>query len=739
VKKKYQIELVVISLILLISKAFCQSHIDVEAVAKFYFQVSKESSACVDGFATIVAGNIAPYQSHRSAGGRDTALVARTTDGTSMINWQTAPIPSTLTADSVNLIWVAGFGNNQGQEKFQLSVNDTYFFEFLTANASQWRIGGSNGGRLSFIGIATSRWGAYLGYMKLTLPARALQKNQALLLKVTGAASANEVWYRTYTYRDVLQFIRTRELKTVYDQVNFRNFGDVCLKLVAEGKWAGQHVELLSDQLPLAQYTFIKKGAIAIAEINIPRNMQEKSGDGIQVKLNGQEVTLLNLKSLSEQRIKAFLEEELVFDQYIFQPGKFPGVNWKRPGMVDNELGKFSLTTTYYDQNMTPVSTAAASGRYAAVVEGTTPAGFVVRRYVTLYCTSLDPAQCCEVRIRDLTSLGIQQEVWQTRQSEIDEKLSNYLNDELLHQPAAAILLAGLSEMSSKTERSETPEIRDRQWWIDFKHKNQPINKEVPVLKRPCRTGQSAKSLIENGGEASAFSAADIQRIREICTQWSTEAAEPLVTLIAHKGTVIFHEAFGTKANGEAMTSATPTWMASITKLLTGVLLMHFVDQGLVQLDAPIETYLPELMEYNTSKLTLRHLMTHTADLGWHGEWASDWNPALENYLAHCLPFLKVGDNFEYCRAGYAITGKIMERLTGRAVPYLFDEVLLKPLGMDQTAVDNTYGSMYSTCRDLARLGVSARDRIGPNYEQYERYVAQLIEAGTAPLKTKYE
>lgn len=235
---------------------------------------------------------------------------------------------------------------------------------------------------------------------------------------------------------------------------------------------------------------------------------------------------------------------------------------------------------------------------------------------------------------------------------------------------------------------------------------------------------------------------------------------------------------------------------------------MQFVDQGLVRLDDPIETYLPELMEYNTSKLTVRQLMTHTADLGWHGEWASDWNPALENYLAHCLPFLKVGANFEYCRAGYAITGKIMERLTGRAVPYLFDEVLLKPLGMKQTAVDNTYGSMYSTCHDLARLGqmllnrgvygeyrffseesyqkmlpqklpflnkewgigtaplsgnglsnqafgheaasgaifridpalgliiVSARDRIGPNYEQYERYVVQLIEACTAPLKT---
>ncbi|RIK75739.1 1,4-butanediol diacrylate esterase, partial [candidate division KSB1 bacterium] len=43
---------------------------------------------------------------------------------------------------------------------------------------------------------------------------------------------------------------------------------------------------------------------------------------------------------------------------------------------------------------------------------------------------------------------------------------------------------------------------------------------------------------------------------------------------------MIFHEAFGTLPDGSPMTVDTPTWMASITKLLTGVLLMQFVDQG---------------------------------------------------------------------------------------------------------------------------------------------------------------
>ncbi|MBN1153882.1 beta-lactamase family protein, partial [candidate division KSB1 bacterium] len=191
----------------------------------------------------------------------------------------------------------------------------------------------------------------------------------------------------------------------------------------------------------------------------------------------------------------------------------------------------------------------------------------------------------------------------------------------------------------------------------------------------------------------------------DICTAWAEEGGEPLVTLVAWKGRIVFHEAFGHTASGEAMTIDTPTWMASITKLLTGVLVMQFVDQGLLNLDEPIERYLPELGAVTNTKLTIRHLLNHTADLGWHGEWASDFNSALENYLAHCRPYLNVGSVFEYNRGGYAVTGKILERLTGKAVPYLFDEYLLQPLAMDHTFVDNTYGGMVSTCMDLAYLG----------------------------------
>jgi CubicO group peptidase (beta-lactamase class C family) len=77
----------------------------------------------------------------------------------------------------------------------------------------------------------------------------------------------------------------------------------------------------------------------------------------------------------------------------------------------------------------------------------------------------------------------------------------------------------------------------------------------------------------------------------------------------------------------------------------------------------------------------------------------------MENQIAQALPFVTPGCEFRYHRSGYALAGKVLERIIGKAVPYLFDEMLLTPLGMRNSFADNTYGGLYSTAPDLARLG----------------------------------
>ena len=178
-----------------------------------------------------------------------------------------------------------------------------------------------------------------------------------------------------------------------------------------------------------------------------------------------------------------------------------------------------------------------------------------------------------------------------------------------------------------------------------------------------------------------------------------------MTAIVTHRGRVIFHEAFGRMRNGKPMTRATPTWMASITKTLTGVLVMEFVDRGYVELDAPIDRYLPELASSSPCPLTLRLLLTHTSGLSWAGEWASDWNPSMENQVAQALPALTPGREFKYHRAGYALAARVLERISGETVPQLFEKMLLSPMGMTGSTVDNSYGGLYAPALDLARFG----------------------------------
>ncbi|RIK75406.1 hypothetical protein DCC62_13445, partial [candidate division KSB1 bacterium] len=110
----------------------------------------------------------------------------------------------------------------------------------------------------------------------------------------------------------------------------------------------------------------------------------------------------------------------------------------------------------------------------------------------------------------------------------------------------------------------------------------------------------------------------------------------------------------------------------------------------------------------------------------WHGEWGSDWNPALENFVAHGLPYFEVGKNFQYNRLGYALAGKVMERLSGRAVPYLMEECLFKPLNMQHATVDNTYGSLYATSHDLAKFAQMLLNR--GSYGEYSFFSAESFD-----------
>jgi CubicO group peptidase (beta-lactamase class C family) len=143
--------------------------------------------------------------------------------------------------------------------------------------------------------------------------------------------------------------------------------------------------------------------------------------------------------------------------------------------------------------------------------------------------------------------------------------------------------------------------------------------------------------------------------------------------------------------------------MASISKLMSGTLMMTFVDQGLVKLDDPVGAYLPAFDGVTTRKpLTIRRLYNHTDGLDEHwGDYAND----MEERTAALAPYLEVGKFYRYNGTGLELGAKVMEAVSGRSLPNIFKARLLDPLGCKNTDIGSGSYDARSVPLDMAKIG----------------------------------
>lgn len=110
-----------------------------------------------------------------------------------------------------------------------------------------------------------------------------------------------------------------------------------------------------------------------------------------------------------------------------------------------------------------------------------------------------------------------------------------------------------------------------------------------------------------------------LRRIEEVVQEGIQKRAFPgAVVLVAKKGQIIYHEAFGhqTYSKRTPIRKESIFDLASITKVAASTLaVMKLEEEGKIDLDAPIGLYLPDLFLTDKEQLTLREIMTHTAGL----------------------------------------------------------------------------------------------------------------------------
>ena len=157
----------------------------------------------------------------------------------------------------------------------------------------------------------------------------------------------------------------------------------------------------------------------------------------------------------------------------------------------------------------------------------------------------------------------------------------------------------------------------------------------------------------------------------------------------------VFDAAAGvlSKATGVEATPDSVFQIGSITKLWTSTLVMQLVDEGKVDLDAPVRTYLPEFKirdEDAAAQITVRQLLTHTS--GFEGDIFTDTglgDDCVEKYVGvlHDVPQLfPPGEQFSYNNAGYCVLGRLVEVLREKPYDTCVRDHLITPLGLTHAA-----------------------------------------------------
>ncbi len=179
-----------------------------------------------------------------------------------------------------------------------------------------------------------------------------------------------------------------------------------------------------------------------------------------------------------------------------------------------------------------------------------------------------------------------------------------------------------------------------------------------------------------------------------------------VVTLVADRTGVLSVDAIGHAdiEAGRAMATNSMFWIASNNKPITATALMILVDEGLVDIEAPVEKNLPNfknmsLAVYSDEQVTLlkkpsrpftvREVLSHTSGMPFMSriEWPMDVMTLSEATISYALTPLKAepGTKYEYSNIGTNIAGRIIEVVSGLSYEKFLQTRLFEPLGMRDT------------------------------------------------------
>lgn len=197
-----------------------------------------------------------------------------------------------------------------------------------------------------------------------------------------------------------------------------------------------------------------------------------------------------------------------------------------------------------------------------------------------------------------------------------------------------------------------------------------------------------------------SFGQTKVEKIDEFMKLYNEYAQFNGSVLVAENGKVIFKKGLGL-ANMEWEVPNQPDTkhrLGSVTKQFTAMLILQLVEEGKLDLNVPITTYLPDYPKETGDVITIHNLLTHTSGIPNFTSFPNyqkdlsinTYSPeALIKIFSDSSLQFKPGENFSYSNSGYLVLGAIIEKVTGKSYEQILHENILNPLNMNNTGYDH--------------------------------------------------
>lgn len=202
---------------------------------------------------------------------------------------------------------------------------------------------------------------------------------------------------------------------------------------------------------------------------------------------------------------------------------------------------------------------------------------------------------------------------------------------------------------------------------------------------------------------------------------------------------IVYARGFGSAdPSGRPITAQTPFIIGSTTKSLTALAMMQLVEAGKVELDSPVQTYLP-WFTLGDGKITVRHLLHHTSgistDLGQDALISNDSDAdALERQVRKTIGAELVhepGTTYEYANMNYETAGLIIQEVSGLPFESYLQQHIFEPLELQCSYTSKTDARQYGLAQGYHYwfgLPVSAGNTPFPRQKVPSGFLAMCVE-----------